>query len=282
MNKTGLILEGGGMRGAFTAGVLDYFLEHNITFNTVIGVSAGACHACSYISKQKGRAFAISTDYLDDHRYCSLYSLLTTGDLFGAKFVYDTIPNTLNYFDHETFNTSETSVIAVITDVVSGQANYYPLKDMNKDITALRASASLPFVSRMVEVEGHYYLDGGISDSVPLAYMIENNINKNVVVLTQPRGYRKTADFSGKLASFVYRRYPKLVEKIKDRHLRYNETMSWIEALEDQKEILVIRPQMKLNIGRTEKDKEKLRNCYYLGYNEAKSQHEALMNYLKK
>ncbi len=279
MNKIGLVLEGGGMRGLFTAGVLDCFLDEGIDVDKVIGVSAGACHGCSFVSKQKGRAKATNLDYLKDKRYCSFYSWITTGDLFGAKFLYDTIPNELNKFDHEVFNKNSTELISVMTDVETGEAVYYPLKDMSKDIQALRASASLPLVSKMVEVNGRYYLDGGISDSVPLK-KIQESCDKVIVILTQERGYRKKASKSVKLVEFLYRKYPRLVQRMKSRHIDYNETMDYLDKEEKVGNVFVVTPDQKVEIGRIEKDREKLETLYQQGYQVAKGKIEEIKKFM--
>ncbi len=265
MKKIGLVLEGGGMRGMFTAGVLDCFLDHKVEVDEIIGVSAGACHACSFVSLQKGRAKATNIDYLNDYRYCSLYSWITTGDLFGAKFLYDTIPNVLYPFDYEVFKQSKTKLRVVVTDVTSAEAIYYPLEDMQKDTQALRASASLPLAAKMVNVNGKKYLDGGISDSIPFQEL-QKTCDKVIVVLTQKRGYRKKESRMTKLLEIVYRKYPKLVERMKNRHLEYNQTMELLENEEAKGNIFVIAPEEDVSIGRIEKNKEKLEELYQIGY----------------
>lgn len=281
MYNAGLVLEGGGMRGIFTAGVLDFFLEKGVDFQEVIGVSAGACHGCSFVSKQYGRAKAVSVDYIGDKRYCSLYSLVKTGDLFGADFLYDEIPNQLNLFDHQTFLASQTKLWAVVTNVESGEPEYIHLKDMNTHIQVLRASASLPLVSRIVTFEGKDYLDGGISDSIPIKRMQRNGLVKNIVVLTQPKGYHKDKNSAMPLIKLKYKRYPKLIQQIENRHNHYNETIRYIEEQEALGNIFVIRPQEKLLVGRVEKDKARLEALYQLGYECAKMQHKELQRFLK-
>lgn len=271
MSKIGLVLEGGGMRGLFTAGVLDSFLSENIEFDEVIGVSAGACHGCSYVSKQKERAKKTNLDYLHDRRYSGMYSWITTGDFFGAKFLYETIPNEIFPFDHATYNQSKTNLTAVLSDVETGEAVYYPLKDMNKDIQALRASASLPLLSRTVTVDGREYLDGGVTDSIPLR-KIQEECDFVVVVLTQKRGYRKSASKTTKLVSLLYKKYPKLVERMKNRHTDYNETIDYLEKEEKLGKVYVIAPKEEVVIGRLEKDRAKLEELYQQGYDTVKQQ----------
>ncbi len=167
--KTALVLEGGGMRGVYTAGVLDRLMEEKLEFDVCYGVSAGACHACSFLSRQHGRAFAVNVDYLDDSRYLSVKSWLKTGDLFGAQMLYDIIPNQLNLYDYDAFAKNPTKFFAVATDCLTGKAEYFPITDMHRDVIKVRASSSLPLLSRMVEIDGRPYLDGGLADSIPVA-----------------------------------------------------------------------------------------------------------------
>ena len=187
MINAGLILEGGGMRGAYTAGVLDYFMENGMQFSECYGVSAGACHLCSYMSDQAGRALRISINYLDDKNYCSTHSLLTTGDLFNVEMCYDTIPNKLDIFDYDAADRYPGNCYAVVTNLETGRAEYLPLKNMRRDLTAVQASASLPLVSKNVEFNGKVYLDGGMADSIPIRQSIRSGNKKNIVVLTRPQ-----------------------------------------------------------------------------------------------
>lgn len=280
MEKVGLVLEGGGMRGVFTTGVLDCFLDHGIEFPEIIGVSAGACHACSYVSKQRGRAKSISIDYCDDKRYCSVHSLITTGDMFGVDFVYNEIPNVLYPFDHDTYNRSESKVYAVLTNVVTGKAEYHYLDDMNVKLDNLRASASLPFLSRIVDIDGNKYLDGGLTDSIPIKKIESDGFEKNVVVLTQPRGYRKSENKLVPLSKLVYAKYPEISKAMKTRHIAYNEAVDYIEKEEDKGNIFVIQPSEKLIVGRIEKDKSKLEAVYQNGYETAQKVIEDLKSYM--
>lgn len=282
MNKVGLILEGGGMRGVFTTGVLDCFLDNNIEFNEIIGVSAGACHACSYVSKQRGRAKSINVDYIDDKRYCSVYSLITTGDMFGVDFVYGEIPNVLNPFDHDTYNHSNTKVYAAVTNIETGKPEYHLLDDMTVKIDNLRASASLPFVSRVVNIDGQKYLDGGLIDSIPIKKIETDGFKKNVIILTQPKGYRKSENKLAPLAKLIYRKYPKMFNIMKQRHILYNDTVDYIEQQEALGNLFVIQPKEKLNIGRIEKDKSKLEAIYKLGYDCTQDVLDQLKSYMEK
>ncbi len=280
--NAGLILEGGGMRGVYTAGVLDFFLDMELEFEEVYGVSAGSIHASSYLSKQRGRSIDISTEYLNDPRYCSVRSLIKTGNLFGVKMCYDEIPNQLNPYDHETFLKYPGRFYAVLTDCKTGKARYQQIKDMNRDIWAIRASSSLPLVSRMIGIHGHIYLDGGIADSIPVKHSQEQGNVKNVVVLTRDQRYRKSPNEAIKLIRSLYRRYPELVAQMENRHIRYNETLDYIAKGEEDGTIFVIRPSKTVDVGRIEKDKEKLTGLYNQGYEDAKESYGDLKKFLEE
>lgn len=280
MYQAGLILEGGGMRGVFTAGVLDFFLDKNIEFSSCYGVSAGACNACSYLSKQKGRSYDVIADYIGDKRYCSLYSLLTTGDIFGADFLYNVIPNRLNPFDYETFRSYRGKFYSVMTDCKTGLAVYYPVRDLKKDMDAIRASSSLPLVSRMVSVNGRRYLDGGISDSIPLRRSIKDGNRKNVVVLTRSADYRKPPFKLNGLISLRYLAHPELAKGVRHRSDRYNDTLDFIRSEEEKGNAFVIRPSQTMNIGRIEKNPKKLRQLYREGYRSAARCFDELQDFL--
>ena len=261
---------------------MDFFLEKNIEFDGCIGVSAGSCHACSYLSKQYKRAFNVSVDYLDDKRYCSMHSLITTGDLFGVDFVYGEIPDKLNPIDNETFMKSKTKFQAVITNCRTGEAEYPEVKDFRTDTVYIRASSSLPFLSKMVKINGELYLDGGVSDSIPIKKSIENGNTKNVIIMTRDKKYRKKQSKLGKISAIRYKKYPKFVELMNTRFSRYNEILEYIYELERQGKVFIIQPETPLNLGRIEKNKEKLTNVYNIGYEQAKKQYDALMEYLSK
>ena len=280
--KTGLVLEGGGLRGIFTAGVLDFFLEKNIEFDNCIGVSAGACHACSYLAKQHKRAFNVSVDYLDDKRYCTLYSLIKTGDLFDVDLVYNEIPNKLNPIDNKAFMKNKTKFQAVITNCETGKPEYPEIKDFDKDTVYVRASSSLPLLSRMVKINENVYLDGGVSDSIPIKKSIENGNKKNVVILTRDKNYRKKQSALGKITAVRYKKFPKFVELMNTRYSRYNEILDYIDELESKGEIFVIRPEVELTLGRIEKNRKKLFEVYNIGYETAKKNYEKLKEYLEK
>lgn len=263
--KTGLVLEGGGMRGLYTAGVLDAFLENNIDFDGVIGVSAGAIHGCSFVSRQKGRSIRYYKEYCKDPRFMSFKNLITTGDYIGEDFCYHELPEKLDLYDYEAFNNSSTKFYATCTNLETGEAEHCHITDMLKEIDYLRASASLPFVSRNVTIDGKTYLDGGCSDSIPVEAFQRMGYEKNVIILTRESGYRKKAEHSS-LISKVYSKYPNFVKAMETRHIKYNKTMKKIEQMEKDGEIIVIRPRNSLSIGRLENDVDKLQRIYNIGY----------------
>lgn len=279
MINAGLILEGGGMRGAYTAGVLDCLIDENIYFKDIYAVSAGSCHACSYISKQKERAIHTITDYLDDKSYAGLYSLLTTGEFFGVDLIYDIIPNKLIPFDYETFKNSPINLYAVLTNCNTGEAEYQLVSDLRRDMNLIKASSSLPSLSKIVTINKQPYLDGGISDSIPLAKSIADGNKKNVVVLTQHKGYKKGRNKLAPFISMIYRRYPKMTSAIASRHIRYNETLKLIEQGKKDGSVLVLQPKHPVEIRRLEKDKNKLWELYYQGYNDTKKRIPEIKNF---
>ncbi len=281
MKKYGLVLEGGGMRGMFTVGVLDFFLEKNIEFKEIMGVSAGACHATSFISKQKGRAKKISLDYLNDKRYFGLQSLLKTGDFFGADFIYNVVPNQLNKFDYDTFNKSKTKLITCVTNIKTGCAEYLELKDSRKDMDYVRASASLPILSKNVVINDQQYLDGGISDAIPIKEMLNRKMKKVVVVLTRDEKYYKKQSKLSKLYEMKYKEYPELIKVLNNRHKVYNDTIRFIKEQEKLGNIFVIRPNYPFKVSRVEKNREKLKIAYKQGYEKAALVYNDMKKYLE-
>ncbi|MGN0231994.1 MAG: patatin family protein [Muribaculaceae bacterium] len=280
---TGLVLEGGGMRGMYTAGVLDVMMENHIEVNRVVGVSAGAVFGCNYKSKQIGRVIRYNAKYCNDSRYISLKSLITTGDLYNVKFCYHDIPERLDPFDTETYSNNYIDFFATCTDVESGKAVYQNCKTgRGNDTLWLQASASMPFVARIVEIDGNKYLDGGIADSIPIKWMRECGVNRNIIVLTQPNGYRKKKSPMARLMKLFYHRYPDLIEAMANRHAVYNETLDYISELEKGNDTLVIRPSRKINISRTERNPNKLWDMYNLGRNDATERINGLIEFTKK
>jgi len=284
MIDCGLVLEGGGMKGIYTAGVLEYFMEKDLYFKNCYGVSAGACHLCNYIAKQPKRSYRISLNYLKDKNYCTFRSLLLTGDLFNVEMNYNKIPNKLDPYDYKAAAKYEGNAYAVVTNIRTGEPEYMPMREMHRDIVAVRASASLPLVSRNVKIGNEYYLDGGISDAVPIRKAIADGNAKNVVILTKEAGYvRKPAPKSNlDLIKLKYKKYPKVYELVADRHLRYNEVLRFLEEEEQAGRAFVIRAQKPNAVGRIEKDREKLEALYQLGYQDAERNYEKLMQFLDK
>ena len=278
--KIGLVLEGGGMRGVFTAGVLDAFLEKDLNADLCIGVSAGACLACSYLCKQVGRGFSVMTDYLDDRDYCSLSSLSRTGDLFGADFLYHKIPEELYPIDNTAFLNGKTEFHVVVTNCTTGKPEYPQISDMLRDVDYVRASSSLPLLARTVDLYGEKYLDGGVSDPIPVQKALDMGCDKTIVVLTQHRGFRKSPEKTMPLIQCKYRNYPNLVRDMRVRHQVYNDTLDQIASLERQGEIFVIAPEEPLKIRRTEKNRDLLKNAYRNGKETALRLLPALRTYL--
>lgn len=281
MYQAGLVLEGGGMKGIYTAGVLDFFMDKGLAFSNVYGVSAGACHMCSYLSGQRGRSFDISIDYLDSKKYCSIESLLTTGDLFNVGISYHLIPEYLNPYDYEAFKRYEGRAYAVVTNIVTGKPEYLRIRDMKADMDAVRASASLPLVSRNVKIGGSLYLDGGISDAIPIRKSILDGNRKNVVILTKEEGFVRKPSSQLGLLKLRYLRYPKVYELMAKRHITYNDTMAFLEKQQENGQAFVIRPKTKSDVGRIERDAEKMKALYEEGYKDAQDNFEVLQNYLE-
>lgn len=277
----GLVLEGGAMRGLFSAGVIDVLMEHNIEFDSIVGVSAGAAFGCNYKSKQIGRVIRYNMRYADDKRFCSVSSLIKTGDMFGAKFCYDTIPNELDVFDKETYENNPVKFYAVCTDTETGEP-VYPLLEKADELSFrwIRASASMPLVSKPVLIEDRHYIDGGITDSIPLEFMIKNGCERNVVVLTQPRDYTKEKASMLPLMKLSLRKYPETFEAIKRRHIMYNRARELVFEEERSGSALIICPDEKLPIGRIEHDPEVMKKVYDLGRKTADSKLEELKVFL--
>lgn len=266
-----LVLEGGGMRGLYTSGVLDFFLDHNLHFGYVVGVSAGACQATSYISRQKGRSKTTNTAFLDDWRYMSLRSFLLTGSYFGMKFLFDDIPNRLVPFDYNTFFESPIQLEIGTTDCRTGASRYFTKEDLDHECTVLRASCSLPLISPVVHFKDSPLLDGGIADPIPVRRALQHSDDKLVVILTQNRGYRKKAisKFERTMLHLAYRKYPAFIETVLKRHEQYNETLDLLETLESKGKAIVFRPSTPLEVDRYEKNPAKLLALYQRGYQDA-------------
>ena len=277
--KTGLILEGGAMRAIYTAGVLDVFMEEGISFDGLFGVSAGAIHGSVYLGNQPGRTIRYYKKYSRHKNFMSFYSLLTTGSLVGEKFCYHDLPDRLDPFDYETFAQSKTAYYPVCTDLLSGKAVYPRCTDLRNEMDYMRASASMPMVSTIVEVDGKKLLDGGIADSIPFQKAKELGYTKQVLVLTRPKGYRKKPMKMG-LAKIMYRKYPAFLETLSRRYEEYNKTVAEIDRLEEEGALFVIRPSCDLHIGRMEKDPARLQAQYDLGRTDALAKFSALKEFL--
>ena len=264
--KTGLVLEGGGMRGLFTAGMMDVMMENGIRFDGIVGVSAGASFGCNYKSHQIGRVLRYNVRFKDDPRYMGLRSLLRTGNLVAAEFSYHTLPKELDVFDFEAYNSDPTEFHVVCTDVLSGQPVYHRIDFMDdKGLEWIRASASMPLVSKPVDIDGRLLLDGGISDSIPLRYFQEQGFERNLVILTQPKGFYKKKTKLMPLFHLFSSRYPAIVQAMSRRHLMYNEELAYLEEQERLGKILLVYPQDVLPIGRTEQNEEKMRRIHAMG-----------------
>lgn len=264
--KKGLVLEGGGHRGIFTAGILDVFLENDISFDGVIGVSAGAVHGASFLSKQNGRSLRYALKYCNDKRYMGIGSLLKTGDYFNVDFCYYQLPQVLDPFDNETFENKTSEYYTVSTDVYTGKAVYHQCDTLRNDfIKWIVASASMPLVARIVDVNGKKLLDGGVADSIPEAAFRKMGYTKNVVILTQPKGYEKNKNSMLPLIKRVYRKYPKFVEAVENRHVIYNQQLKDLEKLEKSGDVYILRPKNDLAASRTERNPEKMQDTYDCG-----------------
>ncbi len=264
--KTGLVMEGGAMRGMFTSGVIDVLMEHDIEFDGGIGVSAGATFGCNYKSKQIGRPIRYNTKYCTDDRYGSFKSFIKTGDFYEVDFCYNVLPFELDVWDTETFYNNPMEFYVVASDVETGKPAYHRCDgDASVDIEWVKASASVPLVSHIVEIDGRKYLDGGIADSVPLEYFQSIGYEKNLVILTQPEDYRKKKNKATFIARLMYRKYPKFVEVFANRHIRYNRNIEYVREQEKTGLTYVICPPHKLELSSAENDPQKLRKAYELG-----------------
>ena len=281
IKKTGLILEGGAMRGLFSCGVIDVLMENDIRFDGAIGISAGAVFGCNIKSRQIGRPLRYNKKYCKDPRYCSIRSLVKTGDMYGADFCYRELPDILDPFDRETFRNDPIEFYVGATDVKTGKCIYHKCTDGEEtDIQWMRASASMPIVSRPVSIDGYLLLDGGISDSVPYRYMESLGYNRNLIVLTQPEGYRKTKSAALPLIKLLTRRYPAIAKAMAGRNEMYNRQMDEIEEREQKGVSFVIRPSKPLGIGKTEKNPDELERVYQEGRKEAEAVLRELEHFL--
>ena len=279
--KVGLVLEGGAMRGMYTAGVLDSFLDHDIHVDTILGVSAGACFGCNLFSKQRGRVLRYNQRFAGDPRNVSIRSLITTGDIVNKQFAYYTIPVKYDIFDEEAFEAHGGEYWVVVTNVETGEAEYMQMHHLLGDIEMMRASASMPFCSRMVPINGKKYLDGGIADSIPVRQALRMGFDKVIVVLTQPASYRKGPMNKAMIRAF-YHKYPNLCKTLEERHSRYNAQCEDVAQLEKEGKVFVIRPKEALEIKRLEKDPAELERVYNIGLDDGEKAMAALRDYLTR
>ncbi|MFC5468297.1 patatin family protein [Cohnella suwonensis] len=272
MNGIGLVLEGGGMRGVYTAGVLEFFMEQGIYFPYTVGVSAGACMAASYLSRQRGRNKIVNTEWVSDPRYLSWRNFWTKGQLFGMDFIFDEIPNSLVPFDYKTFGEVEEEFAVGTTDIETGETVYYRKSKPGLDLLkVLRASSSLPFIAPIVEYDGRRLLDGGISDPIPLRQAERDGFARNVVVLTRNEDYRKSRNKFSWVVKRAYRKFPEFLKILLTRHDIYNGTVDYVLERERNGSCFVIRPLEPLAVGRMERDPAKLDALYKQGYEDARS-----------
>jgi len=283
-NKIGLVLEGGAMRGLFSAAVLDVFMAEGIRFDGMIGISAGATFGCNYVTHQPGRAFRYCMNYRHDPRFCSIPSLLLTGDMYGAEFCYHTLPEKLDPIDNNTFVNSGIPFYIAATDVHTGKAVYHLCKDVisNDELEWIRACASMPLASRIVKVNGYELLDGGVSDSIPLRYFEYKGYRRNVVIMTQPAGYVKQPNSMMPLIRKIYKNYPNLIAAMERRHIVYNQQVAYIEQAAARGDIFLIRPEVSLPVKHTTHSAQKISAVYAAGQEQARKLMPSLLNFLKE
>jgi len=279
--KIGLVLEGGAMRGMFTAGVLDVLLDEQIAVDGAVTVSAGALFGINYPAKQRGRVLRYNLKYLHDKRYMGWHSLFTTGNVVNKAFAFYELPFTLDPFDQATFAASQIDFWVTLTNIETGEPEYVKITDAFAQMEALRATSAMPMVSRVVEIEGKKYLDGGISDSIPLDKAMALGYDKIIVILTRPLDYRKKPS-NNWLFKLFYRHYPKLIERWANRYAEYNQAVEKVIEMEKAGKIFVIRPSESLDISRLEKDLAKVQTMYDLGVKDGQAALSELKNYLAK
>lgn len=280
--KLGIIMEGGASRTIFSCGVTDAFLEENIMPDYFIGVSAGIAYGVSYLSKQKGRNLTIAKKYMRDKRYMGVRHLLKDKSFYNIPFVFGEVPNKLEAFDYETFAAFPGKVEACVTNIHTGKAEYLEVPRNDEQFEVLVASCALPILFQPVKVGKRYYLDGGLSDSIPYQHAIQEGCDKNIVILTRERGYVKKEERGGRISRKLYKKYPNIVQDLKKRPEEYNACVKELMELEQKGEIFVIAPETTHGVGRTESNPEKLTRLYEEGYQQAKKQMEDLKKYLGK
>ncbi len=279
--KTGIVLEGGGMRGMYTCGILDVLMKNHIYVDGMVGVSAGIAFGCNYKSRQAGRALRYNVRFARDKRYSGMMSLLKTGNYYNAHFAYHLVPTHYDVFDYNVFEDNPMECYAVCFDVKSGDGVYQRLTRVDNDFFEwVRASASMPVVAQPVEVGGRLLLDGGLADSIPLEFMINKGYHRNIVILTREDGYRKTAEHGLWLMKPFLRKWPKVIEALKKRPAHYNQQLQLVKEQERKGNAFVFRPLKPLNVSRTTHDAAEMNRVYQQGYNEALQRLDELKRFL--
>lgn len=279
--KTALVMEGGGMRGLYTAAILDYFIGTGIEFDALFTVSASALFGINLLSKDRYRTIRYNLNYVNDKRFVSLKNLIKTGNMVDENYTFHVLPLELDPFDNEKFKQAESDFYVTVTNLETGLAEHFKVQDAHQDVEVFRASSSLPFVSQPVEIDGQHYLDGGVADSIPYQKAMNLGYDKIVIVLTQPLDYRKSKT-NPLLIDLAYRNYPEFADRLKNRYLEYNQTLDEVKALEDQGEVFVIRPSRDLNISRMEKDPQRYIYAYKTGLKDIQANYPDMIDYLKK
>jgi predicted patatin/cPLA2 family phospholipase len=281
MAKTGLVLEGGGMRGLFTAGILDVLMENNVTFDGVVGVSAGATFGCNFISHQIGRTLRYNMSQRKNPKYMGIRSLIKTGDYVGGEYAYHVLPTKLDVFDFEAFEKNPTEFHVVTTNVRTGEAIYHRIDKVDyTGMEWIRASASMPIISRPVAIGDYEMLDGGIADSIPLRYFESEGFKRNIVILTQPKGFRKKLTKLMPVFKATMRKYPAIIEGMSKRHLMYNRELDYISQQQMAGKCLVICPSATLPIGRTSLNAKKMQHVYDMGRKAGEDNLEAIRKFI--
>ena len=281
MKKTALVLEGGAMRGLYSAAVLDVLMDEGIKVDAIYATSAGVLFGVNYISGQRGRAIRYNKRFARDKRYMGIHSLITSGNIINKDFAFYEVPFTLDVFDQEVYSRSETKMVATVTNVHTGGVEYIEVKDVLKQMEVLRAASAMPFVSQMVELDGQLYLDGGLSDSIPLKKCQEDGYERIIVVETRPKGYRKSKT-NPIAAKLFYSKYPNLVDTINNRYIAYNSILEEIDELDAKGEIVLVRPSKELHLGRIESNPDRLQEMYDLGIGDAKSLLSRIKEFIEK
>ncbi|MCL4102948.1 patatin family protein [Fibrobacter sp. HC4] len=282
LKDTALVLEGGGMRGAYSAGVLDALLDEGLKFGGYAGTSAGATHLCNYLSEQRDRNFRLDTVHSKDKRYMSFGNWIRTGNYFDLEFCYHTVPEVIDPFDFDTFkkNAAESKFYVAASNVETGGAEYFQVHDLRQDMDAIRSSSSLPLMSSLVHYQGKKMFDGNIADSIPFEFMDRTGYKKQVVITTRHKGYQKEANSFLPVYKIVYRKYPNFVKAVGDRHIRYNKSLETLAQWEANGKAFVFRPETDLKISRVEKDTSKLVALYELGLKDGRERMADLKEFL--